>query len=340
VQQAPQTIVIQPANPQVVYVPQYNPTVIYGAPYVVPFYTPPVAVAATTVSFGSGVVIGAAFGGGVGFGGVIGGGGGGVGWGFNAWRLNWGGGGGGGNIIFNNNTYITNNAWHGGYYPGNRPWGPGNPGYRPGTDTHYGPNGGYHPNGYYGPNGHFHHDVPGTNPNDQPNGGHNGDHGLIGGNGGVQHDPHYVPTHDQPNGGHNGDHGLIGGNGGVQNPNAGATHNAPGATPNGGRNGDSGMIGGNGGTQHLLGGNPSQSRTSSNISGEQRQQNNRSAGRPNSFANNRPQSRMSGNGWSNRAESNRGRQSMRAGGVQRRPNMQRTAMRSPAPRMGGGGRRR
>ena len=92
-QQTPQTIVIQPANPQVVYVPQYNPTVIYGAPYVVPFYTPPVAVATTTVSFGSGVVIGAAFGGGVGFGGVIGGGGG-VGWGFNAWRLNWGGGGG------------------------------------------------------------------------------------------------------------------------------------------------------------------------------------------------------------------------------------------------------
>jgi Protein of unknown function (DUF3300) len=29
-------------------------------------------------------------------------------------------------------------------------------GYRPGDDTHYGPNGGYHPNGYFGPNGHFH----------------------------------------------------------------------------------------------------------------------------------------------------------------------------------------
>ena len=46
VQQTPQTIVIQPANPQVVYVPQYNPTVVYGGSYVVPFYTPPVAVAA------------------------------------------------------------------------------------------------------------------------------------------------------------------------------------------------------------------------------------------------------------------------------------------------------
>src|SRR5271170_2410775 len=35
VQEAPQTIVIQPANPQIVYVPTYNPTVVYGAPVVV-----------------------------------------------------------------------------------------------------------------------------------------------------------------------------------------------------------------------------------------------------------------------------------------------------------------
>ena len=60
-------------------------------------------------------------------------------------------------------------------------------GYHPGADTHYGPNGGYHPNSYYGPNGGMHHDVPGTNPANQPNGGDNGNHGLIGGNGGVQH---------------------------------------------------------------------------------------------------------------------------------------------------------
>jgi hypothetical protein len=39
VQDGPQTIVIQPANPQIVYVPVYNPTVIYGAPVVVPGYT-------------------------------------------------------------------------------------------------------------------------------------------------------------------------------------------------------------------------------------------------------------------------------------------------------------
>jgi cytoskeletal protein RodZ len=32
VQAPPQTIVIQPSQPDVVYVPQYNPTVVYGAP--------------------------------------------------------------------------------------------------------------------------------------------------------------------------------------------------------------------------------------------------------------------------------------------------------------------
>jgi hypothetical protein len=218
VQQTPQTIVIQPANPQVVYVPQYNPTVVYGAPVVVPLYTPPVAVAAATVSFGAGIAIGAAFGG-VGYGGVIGGGG--FGWGFNAWHCNWGGGG-GGNIIFNNNTYISNNSWHGGNtYNNYHPWGPGPHGPGPYGPHPYGPNG-YHPNGD--------HYVP---TRDQPNGGHNGDHGLIGGNGGVQH-----TGQDQPNGGHNGDHGLIGGNGGVQ-------HMDP-NEPNGGHNGDHGLLGGNG----------------------------------------------------------------------------------------------
>src|SRR5580704_7003310 len=103
VQQSPQTIVIEPANSNVVYVPQYNPAVVFGTPYVVPAYTPPVAVAAG-VSFGAGVAIGAAIGGGGGF--VAGGFGG--GWGFGAWGMNWGGGG-GGNINFNNNTYITRN---------------------------------------------------------------------------------------------------------------------------------------------------------------------------------------------------------------------------------------
>ena len=92
VQQSPSTIVIKPANPDVVYVPQYDPTVVYGTPYVVPVYTPPVAVATAGVSFAAGVAVGAAIGGRA----YVGGGfaGGGFGWGFGAWGVNWGGGGG------------------------------------------------------------------------------------------------------------------------------------------------------------------------------------------------------------------------------------------------------
>jgi hypothetical protein len=216
-QPAATTIVIQPANPQVVYVPQYNPAVVYGAPVVVPMYVaPPLPVASFGLYFGSGISIGATFGGG--------GWGGGFGWGWHSWNVNWGGGwggGGGSTIIYNHNTYINNHTWNNTNYNGYHTWA-NNSGYHPGADTHYGPNGGYHPNGYYGPNGHFHHDVPGTGPHDQPNGGNNGDHGLIGGNGGVQH-PSGTPHADGtswgdrgPNGGHNGDHGMIGGNGGIQ----------------------------------------------------------------------------------------------------------------------------
>jgi len=199
-QPSPSIIVIQPANPQVVYVPQYNPTIVYGAaPLVVPYYTPPVTIAAATVSFGSGIAIGAVFGGGGSF--VAGGG---FGWGFHAWALHWGGGGGGNTIIYNHNTYITNNTWHTNNYNGYHPWAGGAAGsqnhawysgngtfhpdgnYHPGADTHYGPNGAYHPAGYFGPNGGWHADKPGTGPNNMPNGGNNGNHGLIGGKGGVQ----------------------------------------------------------------------------------------------------------------------------------------------------------
>ncbi len=187
VKQAGSTIVIQPANPSVVYVPQYNPALVYGAPVAVPLYTPPVAVAAATLSFGAGVAIGAAFGGG----GFVGGG---FSWGFSSWNCNWGGGGGGGNVIYNHNTYVnktvinrTTNA-----YNNYHPWGPGPHGQGP-----YGPNrpGPYHPAGY-GPNGFrpngngYRPDGGGYRPDGygpQPNGGRNGDHGLIGGQGGTQH---------------------------------------------------------------------------------------------------------------------------------------------------------
>ena len=215
-QSAPSTIVIQPVNPQVVYVPQYNPTLVYGAPIVVPYYVaPPLPVASVGIYFGAPITIGAWFGGA--------GWGGGFGWGWHAWGLHWGccGGGGSTTIIYNHNTYINNHTWNNRNYNGYHPWA-NNSGYHPGTDTRYGPNGDYHPGGYYGPNGHFHHDVPGTNPSSQPNGGNNGNHGLIGGNGGVQHQdgtPHADGSRwgDRgPNGGQNGNNGMIGGNGGVQ----------------------------------------------------------------------------------------------------------------------------
>jgi Protein of unknown function (DUF3300) len=330
-QPASTTIVIQPANPQVVYVPQYNPAVVYGAPVVVPMYVaPPLPVASFGLYFGSGITIGAAFGGG--------GWGGGFGWGWHAWNVNWGccGGGGGTTIIYNHNTYLNNRTRNNTNYNGYHPWA-NNSGYHPGTDTHYGPNGDYHPNGYYGPNGDFHHDVPGTNPHDQPNGGHNGDHGLIGGNGGVQH-PAGTPPHADgtswgdrgPNGGQNGDHGLIGGNGGVQHP---APPHADGTSwgdrgPNGGQNGDHGMIGGNGGVQHAG--------TAPNNGGQMLGQNRGGDTHTMGAAQNR--SRFSGNGAANRMESNRGRGSM-AG---RRPQQHVARMHAPVQHRpsGGGGRRR
>ena len=349
-QQSPSTIVIQPANSNVVYVPQYNPTVVYGTPYVVPYYTPPVVAVSGGLSFGAGVAVGAVLGGG----GFVGGGfvGGGFGWGWGAWGMNWGGGGGGGNVIYNHNTYINktvinrttnnNNNYH--------PWGPNNPrpygpngshpsgmvgpgndawyakngtyhpdgSYKPGTDTHYGPNGAYHPNGYFGPDGGWHEDKPGTNPHDQPNGGNNGDHGLIGGNGGVEHGP---------NGGRNGDGGLIGGNGGVEHgPNGG--RNGDGGLigdnggvqhgPNGGRNGDGGLIGGNGGVEHNFNspGNDGRlndqrgfgdQRNTGFSRGDQRQ----GGFDRNNFGANQRRSYMSGNGNHDRAAADRGRSSMR-----------------------------
>jgi Protein of unknown function (DUF3300) len=336
---APNTIVIQPANPQVVYVPQYNPAIVYGAQVVVPMYTPPVVYSAPVLNFGLGVT----FGGG---GWAVGGG---FGWGFHAWACNWGGGGGGNTIIFNHNTYINNNTWHTTNYNGYHPWGPGpyhpggyvgpngayhpDPGYRPGSDTNYGPHGAYHPNGYFGPDGGWHPYAPGSNPNRQPNGGDNGNHGLIGGNGGVQHtatnggavgpENHawygnngsyhpsgdYKPgddTHYGPNGGYH-PNGYYGPDGGWH------TDKTSSQTPNGGHNGDHGLIGGNGSVQ-----------------------------RSNDLGN----SRMSGDGRTNQAESNRGHASMAR---QRQPSQPRQHVQrvqhvqhAPAEHhpSGGGGQRR
>ncbi len=101
VQQTPQTIVIEPADPQVVYVPEYNPAVVYGTPYVTPGYTAGDVAAAGVIGFGAGIALGA----------LAGGGG---GWGWNSWNCNWNG----GAVVYNHNNFYGNTAWHGGYYNG------------------------------------------------------------------------------------------------------------------------------------------------------------------------------------------------------------------------------
>jgi hypothetical protein len=100
VQQAPDTIVIQPANPQIVYVPQYNPAVIYGIPYVTPGYTAGQIAAASALSFGTGIAIGALMSGGC------------CSWGWSSWTTNWHG----GVVAFGGAApYYGNAAWHGAY---------------------------------------------------------------------------------------------------------------------------------------------------------------------------------------------------------------------------------
>jgi hypothetical protein len=107
VEQSPQTIVIQSANPQVVYVPQYDPAVIYGYPYVVPTYVAPAystgdLVAASVLSFGAGIAVGAMMSGGC------------CGWGYSSWNCGWHG----TAVIYHGGGYYGNSAWHGGYYNG------------------------------------------------------------------------------------------------------------------------------------------------------------------------------------------------------------------------------
>jgi len=92
-----QVIVIQPTSTQVVYVPSYNPTVVYGPPvypYPPVYYPPPppagAYIATAAISFGVGMMVGAAWGGGYGWG---------CGWGHNDVNINV-------NNNFNRNTNI------------------------------------------------------------------------------------------------------------------------------------------------------------------------------------------------------------------------------------------
>ncbi len=100
VQQSPSTIVIEPANPQVIYVPQYNPTVIYGTPYVVPGYTASEVAAASVISFGAGIAIGALMAGGCCHT-----------WGWSTWTVNWHG----GAVYYGGHPYYGSTVWHGAY---------------------------------------------------------------------------------------------------------------------------------------------------------------------------------------------------------------------------------
>jgi hypothetical protein len=113
VQESPQTIIIQPANPQIVYVPTYSPTVIYGTPVVTAGYTSSDVAAAAVLSFGVGIAVGAMINGGC------------CGWGYSYWGTNWHS----HTVIYNRNVYVGNSYWRGGYYGGG--YRPGNPGYRP-----------------------------------------------------------------------------------------------------------------------------------------------------------------------------------------------------------------
>jgi Protein of unknown function (DUF3300) len=101
-QQSPNTIVIEPTNPQVVYVPQYDPATIYGTPYVTPGYTAGEVAAGSLLGFGSGIALGALAGGGC------------CGWGWGSWNPDWSG----GSVVYNHNNFYGNPAWHGGYYNG------------------------------------------------------------------------------------------------------------------------------------------------------------------------------------------------------------------------------
>ncbi len=78
----PQTIVIEPAQPDTVYVPAYNPAVVYGEPEVYPGYAyrpsydTGAVVTAGVLSFGVGIAVGALFSH--------------HDWGWHSWGVNWG----------------------------------------------------------------------------------------------------------------------------------------------------------------------------------------------------------------------------------------------------------
>lgn len=95
VQSPPQTIVIQPAQPDIVYVPSYNPTEVYGAPVPAPpGYSTEAMVTTGLVSFGVGLLVGAALNNNNDC----------CGWGYNSWNTGWNN----SSVHYNNNVYVSN----------------------------------------------------------------------------------------------------------------------------------------------------------------------------------------------------------------------------------------
>jgi hypothetical protein len=82
-----QTVIVQPAQPNTVYVPQYNPSTVYGAPVQSPpGYTGSEMAVASVLSFGVGMLLGAAINGNN-----------------NDWNTNWHS----GSVNYNNNVYVS-----------------------------------------------------------------------------------------------------------------------------------------------------------------------------------------------------------------------------------------
>jgi Protein of unknown function (DUF3300) len=99
VQESPNTIIIQPADPQIVYVPQYNPSVVYDTSYVVPGYTASDVAAASVISFGAGIAVGATMSGGC------------CSWGYTSWSCGWHA----GSVAYGGVPYYGSAAWTGAY---------------------------------------------------------------------------------------------------------------------------------------------------------------------------------------------------------------------------------
>jgi uncharacterized membrane protein YgcG len=95
VQSPPQTIVIEPSQPDVVYVPSYNPTTVYGQPVpAYPGYSTGAMVTTGLISFGVGMMVGAAINNNNNC----------CGWGYNSWNTGWNN----SSVNYNKNVYVSN----------------------------------------------------------------------------------------------------------------------------------------------------------------------------------------------------------------------------------------